>query len=212
VSQVEKDYCMERLPGHVERVGILGGSFDPIHLGHLILAEAALEELSLNRIIFIPAQVSPHKQGTPPQVSAAERLRMVELAIEGESRFSVDDRELKRGTPSYTIETVRSLLGDYPGVRFLYLIGADNIGGLESWYRIDELKNLVDFAVFDRGDGIHCNTKEYQVVHRRIDISSTEIRDRLAKGLSIQYFLPTPLRDYILTHRLYTSPSLNAQA
>jgi len=197
-----------RLPGHVERVGILGGTFDPIHLGHLILAESALEELSLDRILFIPAEISPHKRSAPPSVSSRERLDMVAMAIDGEPRFSLDDRELKRGVPSYTIDTVRSLLADFPGVRFLYLIGADNVSSLESWHQIGELRNLIDFAVFDRGDGAFCNSSTYQVVRRRIDISSTEIRDRLAKGLSVRYFLPSALHDYIMMHRLYT---LNAQ-
>lgn len=202
----------ERIPGHVERVGILGGSFDPIHLGHLILAQTALENLDLDRILFIPAALSPHKQALPPSVSAVERLEMIRIAITGEDRFSVDDRELRREAPSYTIDTVRSLLGDYPGVRFLYLIGTDNLRELESWYEIGELKDLVDFAILERSQGDTPERVDFSIVRRAIDISSTEIRERLAKGLSVRYLLPTPLHDYIMTHHLYSSSLSDAQA
>ena len=200
-----------RIPGHVERVGILGGTFDPIHLGHLILAQAALEELDLDRILFIPAALSPHKKEVPPSVSAADRLEMIRLAIVGEPRFSLDDRELHREGPSYTIDTVRSLLGDHPGVRFLYLIGADNIRDLETWHEIDELKNLVDFAVFERSKRESGVRSGFPVVQRVIDISSTEIRERLAKGLSVRYLLPSSVHDYIMSHHLYSSSPCDAK-
>ena len=122
-----------RPPGHVERVGIFGGTFDPVHHGHLLLAEAALEQLDLDRILFIPAALSPFKQDRPPGASPEQRLRMLRLATGSEPRFGVDDRELHREGPSFTLETVRSLLGDYPGVRFLLLVGADNLGDLDRW-------------------------------------------------------------------------------
>lgn len=202
-----------RTPGHVERVGLFGGTFDPVHLGHLILAQAALEELDLDRVLFIPASISPHKNGSPPIASQQDRLEMIRLAIEWESRFSVDDRELHREGPSYTIETVRSLLADYCGVRFLYLIGADNVRELGSWHESTELRNLIDFAVFERSERQACETMEFPVVRRRIDISSTEIRERLAKRLSVRYFLPSSVHDYIMTHRLYSSiPPSDAKA
>ncbi len=193
----------KRIPGHVERVGIFGGSFDPIHLGHLILAQTALEELDLDRLIFIPTSISPFKAHLPPPLAAASRLEMIRLAIEGEARFSVDAREVEREGPSYTIDTVRSLMLDYPGVRFLYLIGADNVPDLAGWHESEELKNLVDFALFDRAGGESHQAAEFPVIGRRIDISSTEIRERLAKGLSVRYLLPSPVHDYIMTHRFY---------
>jgi nicotinate-nucleotide adenylyltransferase len=196
-----------RIPGHVERVGLFGGTFDPIHLGHLILAQTALEELDLDRLIFIPAAISPYKKHLPPSVPAADRLEMIRLAIAGEPRFSVDERELHREGASYTIDTVRSLMGDYPGVRFLYLIGADNVPDLPGWHESGELKNLIDFAVFERSRDEFCKTNEFPVVRRRIDISSTEIRERLAKGLSVRYLLPSPVHDHIMTHRLYSYAS-----
>ena len=192
-----------RIPGHVERVGLFGGTFDPVHLGHLILAESALEELNLDRILFIPAGISPHKTLRPPAATAEQRLEMLRLALAEEPRFSVDDQELRRSGPSYAIDTVRTLLGEHPGVRFLYFIGADNIPELGTWHEIDELKNLVDFAVFDRGTGMPKGGCDFPVVGRRIDISSTEIRERLAKGLPVRYLLPAPVHDYIMTRRLY---------
>lgn len=201
-----------RIPGHVERVGVFGGTFDPIHTGHLISAQAALEELKLDRVLFVPAALSPHKTNIPPSVSARSRVEMMELAIRDDPRFSIDDRELLRSGPSYTIETMRSLLGDYPGVRFIYLIGADHLRQLATWHEISELKNLVDFAVFARSLGDEAPEDEFHVIHRIVDISSTEIRERLAKGESVRYFLPFSVYDYILTHNLYKSLSPNAKA
>jgi len=201
----------KRTPGHVKRVGLFGGTFDPIHLGHLILAQAALEELDLDRLVFIPAEVSPYKKEHPPHVTPGDRLEMIRLAIDGESRFSVDDRELQREGPSYTIETVRSLMGDYPGVRFIYLIGADNVADLSGWQESDELKSLIDFAVFTRADTREEKMSDFPLIRRRIDISSTEIRERLAKGHSVRYFLPPFVQDYITTHRLYRSSLSNDQ-
>jgi nicotinate-nucleotide adenylyltransferase len=193
----------KRIPGHVERVGLFGGSFDPVHLGHLILAEAALEELRLDRIVFIPAAVSPFKTDRPPSASNDQRLLMLRKAIAGENRFSVDERELHRSGPSYTVDTVRELLGDYPGVRFIYLIGADNLKDLPMWHEIEELKNLVDFAVLDRGSSAEIASCGYPIVSRRIDLSSTEIRDRLAKGLSIRFMVPESVYDSIMTDHAY---------
>jgi len=195
--------AINRIPGHIERVGVFGGSFDPIHLGHLILAEAALEELQLERIIFIPAALSPFKTERPPTASNESRLAMLREAIAAEARFSVDDRELHREGPSYTIDTVRELLGDYPGVRFIYLIGADNLKDLPRWHEIGELRNLLDFAVLDRGKAPELEFCELPVICRRIDLSSTEIRGRLAKGLSIRFMVPERVYDFIMTHHPY---------
>ncbi len=195
----------KRIPGHVERVGLFGGSFDPVHLGHLILAEAAMEDLELDRIIFIPAGISPFKTACPPSVSKESRLTMLREAIASEARFSLDERELYREGPSYTIDTVRELLGDHPGVRFIYLIGADNLKDLPKWHEIEELKNLVDFAVLDRGNAAEVTPCDFPVVRRRIDLSSTEIRDRLAKGLSIRFMVPERVYDFLMTHHPYRS-------
>jgi len=198
----------KRIPGHVERVGLFGGTFDPVHLGHLILAEAALEELDLDRIIFLPAATSPFKQERPPGASNSQRLEMLRKAVAGEPRFSVDDRELHREAPSYTIDTVRSMLGYHPGVRFLFLIGADNLKDLHRWHEIGELRNLVDFAVLDRGEGSDLTAGcGFPVVRRRIDLSSTEIRMRAARGLSIRFMVPGEVYEQIMIEALYSSLS-----
>jgi len=201
-----------RPPGHVQRVGIFGGTFDPIHLGHLILAEAALESLSLDRVIFIPNGFSPFKVATPPLASPEDRLEMIRLSIKEEARFSVDDREVRRSGPSYTIDTVRSLLAEYPGVRFVYLIGADNLKDLEKWHEIKELKNLVDFAVLDRRHLASSESIEFPIVQRRIDLSSTEIRQQVKNGLSIRFMVSEGVYQYIMKRGLYHSPITNAKA
>ena len=196
----------KRTPGHVERVGIFGGTFDPVHFGHLILAEAALEELDLDRIIFVPAGLSPFKTQRPPMASAALRLEMLRAAVAGESRFEIDDRELRREGPSYTIDSVTEMFGDHPGVRFIYLIGTDNLHDLDRWHRIGELRNLVDFAILDR-EGSYTLPSDLPVVRRRIDLSSTEIRSRLAVGLSIRFMVPEAVYDIIMTSSPYSTSS-----
>ena len=196
----------KRAPGHVERVGIFGGTFDPVHFGHLILAEAALDDLDLDRIIFVPAGLSPFKTQRPPMASAALRLEMLRAAVAGESRFEIDDRELRREGPSYTIDSVTEMFGDHPGVRFIYLIGTDNLHDLDRWHRIGELRNLVDFAILDR-EGSFTLPADLPVVRRRIDLSSTEIRSRLAAGLSIRFMVPEAVYDIIMTSSPYRTSS-----
>jgi nicotinate-nucleotide adenylyltransferase len=196
----------KRTPGHVERVGIFGGTFDPVHFGHLILAEAALEELDLDRIIFVPAGLSPFKTQRPPMASAALRLEMLRAAVAGESRFEIDDRELRREGPSYTIDSVTEMFGDHPGVRFIYLIGTDNLHDLDRWHRFGELRNLVDFAILDR-EGSYTLPPDLPVVRRRIDLSSTEIRSRLSAGLSIRFMVPEAVYDIIMTSSPYSTSS-----
>src|SRR4051812_21402900 len=119
------------------RTGLFGGSYDPIHLGHLILAREALEQLGLDRVIFIPAAISPHKLHREP-APAETRLEMVRVAIEGEPGFEVEDCELGRGGPSFTIDTVRWLRERHPGDEFFYFIGDDNLAKLDTWLEIDE--------------------------------------------------------------------------
>jgi len=198
----------KKIPGHVERVGIFGGSFDPVHLGHLVLAESAMEQLDLDRVLFIPASISPFKQDRPPGASPEQRLGMLRAAIAHESRFEIDGRELHREGPSYTIDTVRELLGDYPGVRFILLIGSDNLPDLPHWRDAKELQNIVDIAILDRGgDEALVAQSGFPVVRRRIDLSSTEIRERLASGLSVRQMLPAGVYDLIMSEHPYRTPS-----
>lgn len=182
------------------RIGIFGGSFDPIHHGHLILARAAREELGLDRILFIPANVSPHKTQTKP-ATAQDRLAMVQLAIEGEAGFESSDLELLRPPPSYTVETLRELAAQQPDDDFTLLIGADNVAKFDTWREPDEIRRLAPIAVLDRAN--HDTPHDWPVVRRLVDISSTDIRARAAAGRSIRYLTPDAVCDYIAAQGLY---------
>jgi nicotinate-nucleotide adenylyltransferase len=182
------------------RTGLLGGSFDPIHHGHLILARAAKEELALDRIIFIPANKSPHKTDTKP-ATPEDRWAMVNLAIRGEDSFEASDLELRRPAPSYTVDTLQEFKARFPGDEFTLLIGADNAATFDTWREPDEIRRLARIAVLDRAGTAAAH--DWPVVHRLIDISSTDIRARLAAGRSIRYLTPGSVCDYIQSHRLY---------
>lgn len=186
------------------KVGIYGGTFDPIHNGHLLLARDAVETLALDHLVFIPAAVSPHRPLHTP-ASAALRHEMILAAIAGEPRFKADGAELRRGGISYTIETVLELKEKYPpGTELFYLIGQDNVDKLHTWRRIDELKRLVRFVVFTRWDGAAAHP--HLKLERRIDISATEVRNRVAKGESIRYLVPDAVLEIIAANKLYTEP------
>jgi nicotinate-nucleotide adenylyltransferase len=183
------------------KAGIYGGTFDPIHNGHLILAREAVEKLHLDHIVFIPNMISPHRARHKP-ASDALRYAMIEAAIAGEPHFRADDVEMRRGGVSYTVETILALKEKYgQGAEFYYLIGQDNVDELHTWHRIDDLKLLVTFVVFPRSnrDTQHLLVK----LDRRIDISATEIRARVAKGLSIRYLVPDAVEKIIADNQLY---------
>lgn len=182
------------------KVGIYGGSFDPIHFGHLILAREALESLELDEVRFIPAAVSPHKRGAPP-APAATRAEMVRAAIAGEPGFAFDDCEMRRDGVSFTIDTVRDLLRRLPGAELFYFIGDDNLAELDTWKEIDALRANVRFVVFSRLDPDPASP--FPVIRRVIDISSTEVRNRVAAGRSIRYLVPEIVREITEAHRLY---------
>lgn len=147
------------------KIGIYGGSFNPIHYGHLNVARTAMKELELDRLIVIPANVSPFKVDDEGGEVLWDRLELVKAAFADDPRVTVDERELKRGGVSYTIDTVRELAAENPDAELYYLIGEDSEEGLPRWKEIDELKKLVTFKVFPR-------TKE----------SSTEIRELFSKN------------------------------
>lgn len=197
-----------------ERIGLYGGSFDPVHLGHLILARDALEQLGLARLVFIPAAISPHKLGRAPGASGADRLDMLAAAVAGEPLFSVDGRELGRAGPSYTVDTIHELRAEGPeDAEFFYLIGEDNVPALDTWHRVAELRSLVQFVVchrhaptagFPAGPaGFAAGPHGFPVVARWLDISSTEVRNRVAAGRSIRYLLPEGVQEIIDTRKLY---------
>jgi nicotinate-nucleotide adenylyltransferase len=183
-----------------ERVGLFGGSFDPIHIGHLILAREAREQLGLDRVIFIPAAISPHKLDREPAPAHA-RLEMVRAAVEGEPGFEVDDSEIQRDGPSYTIHTIRHFRERRPSDELFYFIGADNLPSLDTWREIEELRKLVQFVVLERESG--GGPCEFPRVYRQIDVSSTEVRNRVARGQSIRYLLPYRACEVIYRLGLY---------
>lgn len=182
------------------RLGLYGGTFDPIHHGHLILAREAIEQLNLDQVVFIPAALSPHKLSTSP-ASGELRRDMVAAAIAGEPGFALDDSEIHRAGPSFTIDTVEHTRARFPGAELFYFIGEDNVAALHTWRRIEELKQLVSFVIFGRnGDS---SPGLFPRLSRRIDISATEVRTRVARGQSIRYLVPESVRALIEQNKLY---------
>jgi nicotinate-nucleotide adenylyltransferase len=184
----------------LKKIGIYGGSFDPIHHAHLILAREALESLQLSEVIFVLAAQSPHKSNW--RAAACEvRWEMLIAALAGEKGLSASRLELDRPPPSYSIETVEQLRAQNPAAVFYFLIGEDNLPKLESWHRFPELRQLVQFIVLDRS-GVEVEFP-YPAIRRKIDISATAIRNRVASGQSIRYLVPEAVERIIRRENLY---------
>ena len=188
----------------MSKLGIYGGTFDPIHNAHLILAREAVEQLQLDHLIFVPAAVSPHKLERPV-TSATVRLEMLRAAVECEPRFEVDDVELRRPPPSFTVDTAEELRRREPEADIFYLVGSDNLPRLHTWHRFDDLQKLVRFIVLARGP--EPIDERYTTIRRLIDVSATDIRNRVATGRSIRYLVPTPVEEIIHRHQLYKEPA-----
>jgi nicotinate-nucleotide adenylyltransferase len=190
----------------VERIGLFGGSFDPVHLGHLLVAQAALEELQLSRLFFIPASQSPFKPDTQPAPGAL-RLRMLRLALAGQTQVEVDDQELKRGGTSFTIDTVRDYVARYPSGNIFYLIGADHIAQLPKWREANELARLVEFVVIPRpGSAPVTAQPPFRLRPLQgfpLGVSSSQIRARVRTGLPIEPLVPPAVAEAIRISRLY---------
>lgn len=183
----------------VLKIAIYGGTFDPVHHGHLILAREAREQFGFEKVIFVPAAVSPFR--SLPAASAQTRLSMLRVAIEGEEGFQFDDFELRRPPPSYTIDTIEEIRTRKGDAQMYYLIGEDNLPTLHTWHRFDELRKAVQFIVLDRTG--RAPDHPYPIVHRKIDISATEIRKRVASGQSIRYFVPQAVEEIIRREKIY---------
>jgi len=185
-----------------KRVGIFGGSFDPVHLGHLLVARAAREEMKLDRLIFVPANRSPFKQESPPAPDAL-RLRMLRLALAGVEWSCVSDVELKRGGVSYSVDTVRTLGREFPGAQLFLLIGEDNLESLSSWREVGTLLKLVEFLVIPRPGAASAPELPGATLHRLtgwpIHLSSSQIRQRVRDGLPVDHLVA----DVIRHNRLY---------
>jgi nicotinate-nucleotide adenylyltransferase len=202
------------------RIALFGGTFDPIHLGHTTVAATAAEHIGAEVIVFVPAKCSPLKDRLP-EASDNDRLQMIALAIAGNKNFQLSDHELQKSEPSYTLETARQFQADYGSDTLVYwLIGADNVDDLPRWYRIAELIDECNLSVMYRGGcpppdfgkfadiwGIQRVEKlQRNVVETPlIDISSTEIRNRLAAGRDVTKMLSPLVADYIREHNLYQS-------
>ena len=183
-----------------EKIGLYGGSFDPVHNGHLILARDAMERLELDKVVFLPAGISPHKLDRPPAPPEA-RCQVLAAAIADEPHFEMDPCEIEREGPSFTIDTVQLFRNRYPGAKLYYFIGDDNLPELDTWRDIANLRESAHFVVLSRAGMPFLS--EFPIITRHIEISSTEIRNRIARGLSVRYMVPLPACDVIAKLGLY---------
>jgi nicotinate-nucleotide adenylyltransferase len=186
------------------RIGIFGGTFDPPHVGHLLLALDALDQLQLERLILVPAARQPLKQGLP-MTDPAHRLRMTRLFAESDPRFEVDSSEVDRGGLSFTVDTVRALRSAHPSADFVLLMGADTAETLPKWREPEALALLVEVAIAGRGEHrpVPVGFRTQYLPSRRVDVSATEIRERVRQGRSIRGFVPDAVAAYIAAQQLY---------
>ncbi len=198
------------------KIGLLGGTFNPIHYGHLIIAEQIRELFEFDNIVFIPSGIPPHKD-INKVMGAQHRLAMVKLAVESNPNFWVSDVESNRKGYTYTIDTLRGLRSTYEGeTRFYFIIGADNVQELVTWKEFRKVFGMCEFiATYRPGYDIKCTSllidqlkKDYMaritlVPALLIDISSTDIRRRVMEGRSIKYLVPEKVEEYIFKNNLY---------
>lgn len=190
------------------KIGILGGTFDPIHIAHLMMAEQVRDSLKLDEIWFMPSHVPPHKEGSLV-TGAHHRLEMVKLAIGNAPCFRVLPMELERPGPSYTIDTVRALLRQFPHDEFHFIIGGDMIEYLPHWHKIEELAEIIRFVgILRPGSAPESALAEYRVQiveFPQMDLSSTMIREKVRNGRSIRFMVTDEVRRYIEENGLYES-------
>lgn len=199
------------------RLGIFGGTFNPVHMGHLITAQCALESFELSRVLFVPCSKPPHKPDTG-LLAAEHRLAMLTAALEGDPRFEVCDVELRRGGVSYAVDTVAELRGMYPGDELCFILGADMLAELSAWKDVYSLLSQCRFVTLSRPGsplagiepgamGLDPPWPERLLAEtapgKLIGISSSDIRHRIAEGLSVRYLVPDAVEMYIAEHGLY---------
>jgi len=187
------------------RLGILGGTFDPPHFGHLLAAVDAVERLTLDRLVLVPAAVQPLKSGNAT-APAQDRLAMARLLVADDARFEVDPLEIERGGLSYSIDTLAVFAGRFPSAERFFLVGADVLRTFDRWREPERVLALATLAVMTRDDGSATPalpTGAVAVASRRVDVSSTEIRARAASGRSLRGFVPDSVAAYIAAHGLY---------
>lgn len=187
------------------RIGVFGGTFDPPHVGHLLLASDAFDALSLDKLIFVPAATQPFKTETPAVAAAEDRLEMVHLAVGEDKRYAVDDTEIRREGLSYTIDTLEELARKNAGADLFLLIGEDTLAGFEGWKQPARIKQLAKLAMMRRAGSPEAPAAAgvLPISMRTVDISSTEIRARLSAGKSIRGFVPDAVERYITARGLY---------
>ena len=190
----------------MQRIGLFGGSFDPIHVGHLLVAQAAKEELPLSRLFFVPAAQSPFKPGVT-LAPANERLRLLRLALAGQTDCEVDDQEIRRGGVSYTIDTVRDYARRFSGAELFYLIGADHVAQLPKWRDAAELARLVQFVVIPRpGQAAAALPPPFRgraLSGFPLGVSSSQIRERVKAGQPVDLLVGSAVAEAIRNNRLY---------
>ncbi|MEH7112000.1 nicotinate-nucleotide adenylyltransferase [Neobacillus niacini] len=185
------------------KVGILGGTFDPPHYGHLLIANEVLSELNLDEIWFMPNQEPPHKKKSE-SVENNDRLQMLELSIEGNPAFKIEKIELERTGPSFTVDTMKILNERFSDHQFFFIIGADMIEYLPKWHKIDELIELVQFVGVERPE--YSSKTDYPIVYVDIpafEVSSSMIRNRVQHGKTVRYLLPERVIEFIREKHLY---------
>ncbi len=186
------------------KIGIFGGTFNPVHIGHLILAEEAREKLGLDRVVFVPARVPPHKDSRDI-APAADRLRMVRLAIKGNKFFSVSSMEILRRGPSYTIDTAKAFKKQFPRDELYFITGSDVLNYLEAWKDLRALLSLVRFVVATRPGYALEKIPTYisTVAIRAVDVSGFEVRQCIKQGTSFRYLVPEAVFAYMKKRKLY---------
>ncbi|MGE5638837.1 MAG: nicotinate (nicotinamide) nucleotide adenylyltransferase [Clostridia bacterium] len=183
------------------RLAILGGTFDPVHNAHLAMARAALEALAPDRVVFMPTGKAAYRNAAV--ASADDRVAMLKLALAGEPRFSLDERELAPGASGYTVDTLRALRAELPAAELYFLLGADQLEKFSAWHAPEEIRRLARLAVFAR-PGHPVGDRTVQVVPMApTDVSASAIRERAARGESLAGLVPPPVANYIERKGIY---------
>ncbi|WKA60064.1 nicotinate-nucleotide adenylyltransferase [Planococcus shenhongbingii] len=188
----------------MKKVGILGGTFNPPHLGHLIMANEALHSTGLDEVRFMPNYIAPHKEVSG--ATAEHRLKMTRLAVMGHDKFLIEDFEIRQGGVSYTFDTVKKMIEREPDAEFYFIIGGDSIEGLPTWYRIDDLAKIIRFIGIRRPGYLHDTIYPVLLIDSpELHLSSTMLRDRVAEGGTISFLVPEKVEAFIRKERLYGS-------
>jgi nicotinate-nucleotide adenylyltransferase len=184
-------------------IGILGGTFDPVHNAHLAMARAALENLALEKLLFIPTGAPRYRKA--PVASAGDRVAMLRLALAGEPRYEIDERELAPEASAYTVDTLEALRKELPEGTMLYLLmGADQYAKLGSWHRPHDIPRFADIAVFAR-PGVEVDKEKVKMIPMPpFAVSASDIRARAARGEDVSDAVPAAVANYVARHRLYS--------